>query len=568
MCGIVPQLSFALAPDKGDKSFIYINAKNKIKDVNKNLFGISLPRISRLTWRTPVDLSDPALISLLNELKPYFITIDNTQLGLPFYPESTGKFTERLGILKTFEKINITQNEQGKILYKKAKNNEFYNKNQPPHNNYDDLISFFEQLDLIPNFSLRIPVFFTDAGGEFASLKIMLDPKTGADLVHYLNDGSTTELGILRKKNGRALPYNIKYFVLGNELWVPNNWHDLSIDQISSQLTAFAKAMKQADPTIKVGINLLDDVYPHSFFKPDTATKYKNLLDFNSNILKAVKNEIDFVTFHEYSAMVGKDGKSVPLNKKQWEYIMAQNHLNLKYNTAQKHREIVDKYNDKLKIAVDEYNGPLNTLGGALYNADYIIHLLNNNYTFASRWSLGLMEPTNDFGLIKVSVTGNMPKYTKKPGFYVFKMFTNYFGDSIVETNTESSTFETKTIEWERYFNWPAEKNIPSIQAIASVKDNKLYLMVINRELKKEIEINIKINNFVPIRHAKVYSLDGPSIDSTNEKSKDNVHIKESTIDYTAISFTYSFKKHSVTVIILEEDGTKSFPADNIQIKR
>lgn len=544
--GIEPVL--AGAPGGNRKTVIRVNANKIIKPVNKYIFGTSIPKIARHQWLPPLDLKDINLKNILNDLKPSFITIDNNQLGLPFYPESTGEISKRLGTLSTLERINITASKLGKELLTHVKKDPFYNKDQPPHKNYDDLLQFFERLDFKPSFSLRIPIIFTDQNKKHVTLKHNLDPKTGADLVHYLNDNPTTKLGKLRAQNGRTEPYNVEFFVLGNELWSNHDRGNLSLKQIASQVIAFAVLMKQADPSIKIGISLVDDAYPHEYFKHGITDRYKKRIDYNKNLLSSVGKHIDFVTFHVYGGLGGAD-LSAPLNKKQWRYIMAQNFLREKYHNTPKHKKIARLDNDKLEIAVDEFSGPLNSLGGALYNAEYIIYLLNNDYIFATNWSLGLIEPNNDFSLIKVMSDKGKTRYIRKPNYYVLKMFTNYFGDSIVETDVESSTFETEAIKWKRFFDWPREKNIPDIKTIASVKGSKLYVMIINRRLDKNIKVSISLTGFRPSANAKVYLLTGPSIDATNEKKPANVRIKKSEINFASDSFDYEINKHSITIM-------------------
>jgi alpha-N-arabinofuranosidase len=93
-------------------------------------------------------------------------------------------------------------------------------------------------------------------------------PQDAADEVQYFNGPADSPLGKLRARNGHAEPYHIQYWQVGNER---------SGSDYEGRLAAFCKAMKGADPAIKLfssyptaGVlrqagNLLDYVCPHHY---------------------------------------------------------------------------------------------------------------------------------------------------------------------------------------------------------------------------------------------------------------------------------------------------------------
>jgi alpha-N-arabinofuranosidase len=533
---------------------IHVNAEKSIKTINENMFGVSIGKMYRAQWKKPADLNDKNLLNLINELSPGFINIQNTMLGLPFYLETTGKYRTRLSYINTLDRLGISREALGEEAYKKIKSESIYNR--PTNKNYDDLLQFFQLAEKKPNYSIRLPTIFTTlldpdsyGGLDLAKLKINLDPKTGADLVHYLNDPETTELGALRKKNGHPEPYDVKHFILGNELWV-NYEKGLSIEQIASQHIAFYLAMKAADPTVMIGHNLMNDAYPYRYFKDGALKKYKKLFDYNESVLNHIKGHVDFVTFHDYGYGVKNNGAKVDiLSDDEWRYVMGYNHMKAEYGQVDMHRKTILKHNKNTKVVIDEFSGPVGSLGGAIYIADYIIYLLNSGYDiFLANWTLGIMEPHTKWGLIRVW-ENNDKRPVRRPNFFALKMFTNYFGTEIIKTDLIAPTYDTKPVKWAQYFDWPEERNIPVLNVIASTKGDSLYLMVINRETEKDIRTDINLNGFVPESRARVYVLNGPSMNAGNEDHSDNVKIIESTIDNASAYFNHTFEKHSVTVI-------------------
>jgi alpha-L-arabinofuranosidase len=94
-------------------------------------------------------------------------------------------------------------------------------------------------------------------------------PQDAAHEVEYFNGSADTEWGMLRAKNGHPAPYHVKYWQIGNEVGGP---------EYDASLKAFAEAMRQVDPSIKI---------LSSFPSPDT--------------LRLADGEIDYLSPHHYS---------------------------------------------------------------------------------------------------------------------------------------------------------------------------------------------------------------------------------------------------------------------------
>jgi alpha-N-arabinofuranosidase len=68
-------------------------------------------------------------------------------------------------------------------------------------------------------------------------------PQDAADQVEYFNGPADSPMGKLRAQNGHAEPYGVKYWQVGNEV---------SGEDYRTKLADFCKAMKKADPHIKL----------------------------------------------------------------------------------------------------------------------------------------------------------------------------------------------------------------------------------------------------------------------------------------------------------------------------
>ncbi len=529
------------------KAYVTVKADKVVKPLNKQMFGTAMPGEGRGNRSA---FSDPVLKEYMNELQNRFMTLQSTSGGFPFYPEMTGEHSKRMTIAQILDRMKFREDPDGAVIYETIKNEPALN--GPMDHNYDDILQYLESFEVKPKIAIRVPTYFTGLGDSIvAKMKLKLDPKSGSDLVHYLNDPPTTELGSLRAQNGHPEPYNVKYFVLGNEMW--NNYaiYGLSLEDMAAQHIAFATAMKAADPTIKIGFNLADDGYPHEFFKPEFLQRVENLLDFNDRILSLINEHFDFGTYHIYSDWIDTEGRNIlNLNPRDWKFVMGQAYAKEKYRSYQRHREIVKKYNPNAEIINDEYSGPLGNLGGALFAADHVMYLIRTNYdNYAGYWDSGLFEPFTYFGLINVP-DEKSPEYFKQPAFYALRMFNQYTGDVIVESQIESPKYHIDQYITQN-FVWPAE-DVPSVVVMATKKDNKLYIMLLNRETNRDIKVEIALENFAPKGNAKIFTLTALEMNSNNENNHNNVVIQESSTE-VSIPVKILLKKHSLVAIELEQ---------------
>lgn len=534
------------------QSVININAANTIKPVNRSIFGVSVPALYRNKHGHKVDLQSAELTNLLNELQPTVVNIQNTSLGVPFFSESTGPYSQRISLIDSVKKMNMQSDPVGRDFVNRYQGHPVTQK--PTEQNYDDLLGFLETLQLNPDVAIRVPTIFTSLESPWSAMKVNIDPQTGANLVHYLNDPVTTQWGQLRSANGHPAPYNVKKFVLGNEYW-NNVAMGLGFDQIVSQHNLFAAAMKQADPDIEIGFNLIDEEYPRNLFKPQVLSSAGALLNYNSYILNGIKGHTDFVTVHSYTdyGLVTDGGSIVELSHDNWNYILSQVHLKRKYDNVGTLRSLIDQYNPAIKLAVDEYSGPLATLGSAIYITDYIMYLLEEDIDYAAHWNLGLFEPFTFFGSLKsVDVQGGS-RYSPRPIFHAMKMFTSKVKGQIVENNIQSLEYNIGDVSVSKLMNWPADEKIPSLHALTVLDNETLIVMVVNRNVSSVVEGQITIQGFAPKQVANVTTLNANSLNAHNDSNPSNVTLLESQISNAGNGFIYFFPAHSVTLFELKQ---------------
>jgi len=78
------------------------------------------------------------------------------------------------------------------------------------------------------------------------------EPRSGAELVEYVNGAPSTKWGAIRAANGHPEPYKVRYWNVGNEMYGHWQLGHMALDQYVIKHNLFADAMRQVDPSIYI----------------------------------------------------------------------------------------------------------------------------------------------------------------------------------------------------------------------------------------------------------------------------------------------------------------------------
>jgi alpha-N-arabinofuranosidase len=133
------------------------------------------------------------------------------------------------------------------------------------------------------------------------------DSHSAAEEVDYMNGSVNTYMGAKRAKNGHPAPYHVKFWNIGNEPWGAWQLGRTDTKYFMMKHNEFAKAMRQADPSITLiasGLMLQNDNVP-----PESRAKYVGNLgplygtdsDWDGSFLKSCMGNFDIIAEHWYS---------------------------------------------------------------------------------------------------------------------------------------------------------------------------------------------------------------------------------------------------------------------------
>lgn len=189
------------------------------------------------------------------------------------------------------------------------------------------------------------------------------------------------------------------------------------------------------------------------------------------------------------------------------------------------------------------------------------VYLANYWLLFEERNGLGVLE-----GVASDAETGELGRPTprKRPVFHLLKAYSSHMLDRVVSSKVYGSpTFSggPQTGVVLGFVNKDFET--PYIQTLASLSDegDRLSLFVLNLDPGRDYEIPLRIDGFSFQQKVRIRTITGTSPAAENEPesctavSGDCVKTQEKTVSVSGNPFSYSFPRHSVTILLFEKNG-------------
>ncbi|WP_372632573.1 hypothetical protein [Cohnella sp.] len=345
------------------------------------------------------------------------------------------------------------------------------------------------------------------------------NPEMAADIVRYLN---------------KEHDYKVKYFEIGNE---PQYWKTSSGIDYADRLARYAQAMKAVDPSITI-----------ITAGPALPVSIKEWL---TPVLEHAGNEVDVVNLHYYPLY---DGVKDP---NHGQYPSIENLLTFDYGEDASIWDQVgsikyvdrfvksnpdslvhlrDRYTPDALIGLTEISpvaggnaepGVSDTMANALWFGDVIGRMAYNGVDLLTQFLL-LSEPQ------KYAMADN--RFNIRPVWYTYVMYNRFFGDQLVQTASGD------------------DQNL-TIWASTREGENKLYVMVINKNTKEAKQATLKFNDFTPASTAKRWEMTSSSasgkaagINGVSADSQLNLpNIEGVEVQQVGPTFHYTFPPHSIT---------------------
>ncbi|RZL35363.1 MAG: alpha-L-arabinofuranosidase [Rubrivivax sp.] len=344
------------------------------------------------------------------------------------------------------------------------------------------------------------------------------EPRSGAEIVEYVNGAANTFWGAKRAANGRVQPYKVKYWNIGNEMYGHWQFGHMAREQYVIKHNAFADAMRKVDPSIYIVApgGFVDEMTTGQgiFVAGQPEVKPGSERDWAYGMLKFSKGKFDALATHAYppenKRFNLKTGKLFDVKQTLTEWAR---------QPANRIATMVDAWNEygklfpeldegKVKVFFDEWaysfrDSMKGTLPIAIAFHEFFKHtdfIDMAGYTMATAWMN--VSPTSSaisakgrvfqlynrhFGSIPLAVGGNSPQ--PAPKFPV--------GGDQPKVNTGSATY-------------------PLDVMAALTADGQVLTVAVVNPTEAPQRLDLALAGFATAAKGKTWTLVGTGLDATN----------------------------------------------------
>lgn len=347
--------------------------------------------------------------------------------------------------------------------------------------------------------------FASDAKGE---LMITVNVGTGtpeeaAAWVRYVNAGEL----------------KVRYWEIGNEVYIRDgspaqNAINMDPTTYATRFIKFARAMKAADPRIRIGAIGGENRGLYNFVGYPA---------WNETILRLAGDQIDFLAVHNAYAPVNvsdsDDVRAVYAALAAAPVLIAQNLATL----SRQIETYAPKRASQIAIAVTEW-GPFfqsvhegrfvqhsRTLGSALFSAGTLKAFVESGKT-----EIANFHTFNDMSImcwVCSSDSGFPPRpvWTMTPGAMAFRLMRQNVGSQLIASAVVAPTYDSPKIG-----TLSRIENVPYLDVLSTISPdgNTVYVIAINRHFDNAIHTTISLHNFIPQPSGLVRILTGTGIDA------------------------------------------------------
>ncbi len=346
------------------------------------------------------------------------------------------------------------------------------------------------------------------------------------DWLEYCNGNEDTYFANMRRQNGHAEPYNVKYWGLGNE--VSGGWQIGAKDanDYATKALEFAKVMKWTDRNIEL-------------MACGSCQQIPAEMEWNRIVVEKLADIAKYLSIHMYVSNHDNN---------YYEYMGTSEHIE-KYIRAV--RGIIDgavyhsHHGRKMKIAFDEWNATYSPGRDSSLHERYTLEdalvvamFLNSFIRHAD-----VVKMANIAQLVNIIP----PIYTNPEGmflqtiYYPYELYSTQNGAIALDAHCESKKFETR-----RYGNVP----YLDVSATFDPTLRRISINIINRHETDIIPVTIENGYSELLDKGKMFVINGDHVQAINDfADKDRVKTEVQDISVPDNTFVIELPPHSVSMV-------------------
>ena len=348
--------------------------------------------------------------------------------------------------------------------------------------------------------------------------------------VEYCNSSEDTAMTRLRKQNGRAEPWKVKYWGLGNEMDGPWQMGHRSAEDYGKFALEAAKLMRWTDPNIKL------IAAGASNFRPGI-----DWTAWNRTVLEYLKEQVDYLAIHMY---VGNADNNFG------DFMASSVDLDQRIKTTE---GVIDgalaspPSRRRIYIAWDEWNVWYRARGDQQRGR----RILEEHYNLEDALVVAtfLNSFVNHAHIVKIANMAQLvnviaPMFTNDKGLF---LQTIYYPLALFANNTRGKALQL-FVDSPKY-KTPRFDDVPYLDASAGWENGSLVVNVVNRHPDRPIETEFETEDKQFAGPVSVSEVNGPDIKAENDFGKTVVKTVERSAAAEGRKLRHSFPPHSYTML-------------------
>jgi alpha-N-arabinofuranosidase len=347
--------------------------------------------------------------------------------------------------------------------------------------------------------------------------------------VEYCNSSEDTAMSRLRRQNGRAEPWKVKYWGLGNEMDGPWQMGHRSAEDYGKFALEAAKLMKWTDPNIKL--------------IAAGASNFGTGVDWtawNRTVLDHLKNHADYLAIHMY---VGNQPNNFG------DFLTSSVDLNqrIKITEGTIDAAMASTPQRKMYIAWDEWNVWYRARG----NTQRGRRILEERYNLEDALVVAtfLNSFVNHAHIVKMANMAQLvnviaPMFTNEQGmflqtiFHPLSLFANNSKGKALELFVDSPKYKSTRFD-----------DVPYIDASTAWDNGTAVINVVNRHQTQPIECEFEAEDKAFAGRVEVTEVNGPDIKAENDFGKTTVAPVAKSATAEGKKLRYTVPAHSYTML-------------------
>jgi len=357
------------------------------------------------------------------------------------------------------------------------------------------------------------------------------------DWVEYTNESRDTYWAQQRRKNGRDKPWAVKYWGLGNELDGPWQLGHKNADDYSKFALEAAKAMRRVDGSLKLIAS-----------GSSNFGRGADWVGWNRTVLDYLKNDIDYISLHTYIGNQANDFE---------RFLSSGEDVDQRIEVVEgliRAAQASQPSPRPIKIAYDEWNVWYRARGGSEFATGKT--KLEEIYNFEDALAMGMFfnsffRHADSVKMANLAQLVNViaPIFTNEKGLFLQPIFFpiaeygKQKGNVSMNVLVSSPTYAVQ--------GRPAPVKALDVSASHRASDGALYVNVLNRSAKDDIEASIENQTGTLGSSAEVWQMTNENLKAIHTFGDDKkVRPVTKTVE-VARGGSFVFPKHSLTIVKL-----------------